>query len=246
MKGSSMSNLQPDQTNLINAQIAKLHDMAQSTEQALDALGTAEHTLRQMSLVALEGVNFMLTMFAKDASPGSIVPLKEYDEASYVYYDNIEDDPMWGVDFDARSETDPYWGVEDGRNIVHGYHLDQLGWMIRTAERTPESLASLYKHRDWLGRCRAAGVDPYSREGASLEEGYAEYASAEAQERRKKRRGGPRIQPEFALRQALRDAREEGLDCAAIIADELARPVVSGIYDSPHVGAPDDEEATDT
>lgn len=238
-----MTTRQPDQTktNLINAQIAKLQDVAQSIEQALDALGTAVHTLRQTSLDALEEVNVVLTKFAKHASLVSLVPLNQYDEASYVYYDNIEDDPMWGIDLGPLSETDPSWGEYDESSIEYIDHLDQLGWMIRTTRRTPESLASLYKHRDWLGRCRAAGVNPNSPEAHYLREGYAERKAAKEQERRKTQRR----ERESALRNALRDAREGGIDCAAIIADALTRPVVSGSYDDTHVGAPDDEEATD-
>lgn len=239
-----MTSLQPDQTNLINAQIAKLQDIAQSTEQALDALdalGTSVHTLRQTSQVALEEVNVVLTKFAKDTALVAHVPLNQYDEASYVYYINIEDDPLWGIDYDPRLDEDSGWSAGVGSKVEYLCHLHELGWMIRTAVRTPESLAALYKHRDWLGRCRAAGVDPYSPEGMSLWKSSAEREAAKEQERRETQRR----EREFVLRYALREAREEGLDCAAIIADVLARPVVSGISDDTHVEAPDNEEATD-
>lgn len=220
-----------DQKKLIDAQSAQLRELAESLESQLQDLPltlaepmfsdtvTRKHPVdAYMAVDDLKRRSHDLAMLARCVAAGA-VPLYHYDEASYVYYDRIEDDPLWGIDYDSDSETDPYWD----EHLEHTYealaHEADLGWWIRTSKRSAEALTSLYKRRAWLADCRAKGLDLDSREATIALHGTPE----EREARRLAKREAQRIQTENFLRLALGKAREvDNIHINALVADERA------------------------
>lgn len=225
-----------DQEEAIDAQAAELRDMAESLEARLETLLLAlsepfyepvgksvgfddSNEDTYYTVRALKNVSHDLAMVARCVAAGA-VPLSHYDEASYVYYDRIEDDPLWGIDYDSDRETESNWGIEDGRHFEPAYHPHELGWWIRTSKRSAKELASLYRRRAWLADCRAQGLDPESIETQRALDGTTEEQEARYRAERQKKRD----ETESFLRYALRRAREaDNIDLKALLAEELAR-----------------------
>lgn len=104
--------------------------------------------------------------------PAACVPLEEYREEDYRYYENIADDPMWGVNANYEFPYD-----DTGYGIGCG---DKLGYHIRITPRTPEGLKVLNRMRDWHAECRAFGLYPGSgaAENYNIREAFGAYQDA--------------------------------------------------------------------